>query len=87
VLRGYWYPAHCPGAGRLFSRYAEIRIDLTITDRWVDLAEKGYDAAIRVTGDPPPNGVARKLAPVRRKLCATPMCFEFRQKTDSICSA
>ena len=67
-----------PALAVFLSRYPEIRIDLTITDRWVDLAEEGYDVAIRVTGTPPPNWVARKLAPVRRKLCATPGYFDQR---------
>ncbi len=67
-----------PALAIFLSRYPELTIDLTITDRWVDLAEDGYDVAIRVTGDPPPNWVARKLAPVRRKLCATPGYFEKR---------
>ncbi len=64
-----------PALAVFLSRYPEIRIDMTITDRWVDLAEEGYDVAIRVIGNPPPNWVARKLAPVRRKLCATPGYF------------
>ncbi len=64
-----------PALAVFLSRYPEIRIDMTITDRWIDLAEEGYDIAIRVIGDPPPNWVARKLAPVRRKLCATPGYF------------
>lgn len=64
-----------PALAVFLSRYPELTIDLTITDRWVDLAEDGYDVAIRVTGDPPSNWVARKLAPVRRKLCATPGYF------------
>lgn len=58
--------------------YPDLRIDLTITDRWVDLAEEGYDVSIRVTGEPPPGWVARKLAPIRRRLCATPGYFERR---------
>ena len=56
-------------------RHPELKIDLSITDRWVNLAEEGYDVAIHVTGDPQPNLVARPLAPVRRKLCATPDYF------------
>lgn len=48
---------------------------MSITDRWVNLAEEGYDVAIHVTGDPRPNLVARPLAPVRRRLCATPDYF------------
>jgi len=67
-----------PALAVFLARFPEIRIDLTITDRWVDLAEDGYDVAIRVTGEPPPNWVARKLAPVRRKLCATPGYFAQR---------
>jgi len=49
---------------------------MTITDRPVDLAEEGFDVVIRVSRDLPGNWVGRSLAPVRRKLCATPEYFE-----------
>ena len=65
-----------PALAIFLPAYPELTIDLTITDRWVNLAEEGYDLAIRVTNEPPPNWVARKLAPVRRKLCATPEYFK-----------
>ena len=65
-----------PALAEFLPLYPELTIDLTITDRWVNLAEEGYDLAIRVTNDPPQNWVARKLAPVRRKLCATPAYFK-----------
>ena len=64
-----------PALAKFLPRYPELRIELSITDRWVNLAEDGYDVAIHVTGDPQPNLVARPLAPVRRKLCATPDYF------------
>lgn len=64
-----------PALAEFLPLYPELAIDLTITDRWVNLAEEGYDLSIRVTNDPPQNWVARKLAPVRRKLCATPEYF------------
>ena len=64
-----------PALAAFLTRYPELNIDFTISDRRVDLAEDGYDVAIRVTGDPPENWVARKLAPIRRKLCATPGYF------------
>ena len=57
-------------------RYPKIKIDLTITDRPGDLIEEGYDVQIRVTNEPDPNLVARKIAPVRRILCATPQYFQ-----------
>ncbi len=65
-----------PALADFLSRYPEIRIDLTITDRPVDLIGEGYDVIIRVTNEPDLNLVARKLAPVSRKLCATPQYFE-----------
>ncbi len=65
-----------PALAKFLPLYPELAIDLTITDRWVNLAEEGYDLAIRVTNDPPSNWVARKLAPVGRKLCATPEYFK-----------
>lgn len=65
-----------PALAEFLTRYPELSMDLTITDRWVDLAEDGYDVAIRVTSEPPSNCVTRKLAPVRRSLCATPAYFE-----------
>ncbi|QDX82320.1 LysR family transcriptional regulator [Denitratisoma sp. DHT3] len=67
-----------PLLAEFLSMHPELTIDMTITDRWIDLAEEGYDVAICVTGEPPPNYVARKLAPVRRKLCATPGYFAKR---------
>jgi len=64
-----------PALAEFLPRHPELKIDLSITDRWVSLAEEGYDVAIVVTSDPQPNLVARQLAPVRRKLCATPDYF------------
>lgn len=67
-----------PALAEFLPAHPELAVDLTITDRWVDLAEEGYDLAIRVTGEPPPHWVARRLAPVRRQLCATPGYFSRR---------
>jgi DNA-binding transcriptional LysR family regulator len=64
-----------PALADFLGRYPELDIDMTITDRGIDLAEEGYDVVVRVTRELPPNLVARRLAPVRRKLCATPEYF------------
>lgn len=53
----------------------ELKIDMVTTDRFVDLAEEGYDVVIRIVGEPSPNVVARRLAPVNRRMCATPDYF------------
>jgi DNA-binding transcriptional LysR family regulator len=65
-----------PALPCFLDRHPEIKVDLTITDRPGDLVEEGYDVQIRVTNEPDLNLVARKIAPVRRILCATPLYFQ-----------
>ena len=64
-----------PALAQFLALYPEIDIDMTIVDRPVDLAEEGYDVLIRVSRDLPGYWVGRSLAPVRRRLCATPEYF------------
>lgn len=47
---------------------AELRFD----DRFVDLAEEGVDAALRLGGTPPPHVVAREVGVSRRGVVASP---------------
>lgn len=56
--------------------YPKLKIDMAITDRFVDLAEEGYDVAVRIAKEPAPNLVARRLAAVNRQICATPEYFK-----------
>lgn len=65
-----------PALPDFLGRYPEMKIDMATTDRFVDLAEEGYDLAIRIADQPAAALVARKLAPVNRKLVATPEYFE-----------
>jgi DNA-binding transcriptional LysR family regulator len=55
-----------------FERYPEIQIDLNASNRVTDLAEDGFDVAIRIARTLPPNVVARLLRRVRWHLCASP---------------
>lgn len=64
-----------PALPEFLSRHPDLAIDVTVTDRLVDLIEEGYDVAIRIVREPDLNLVARKLAPVRRVACATPEYF------------
>ena len=59
-----------------FQRYPDIQIDLNASNRVVDLAEEGFDVAIRIASTLPPNVVARALRPVRWHLCASPEYLE-----------
>ncbi len=62
--------------------HPEVEVDLSISDRIVDLADEGFHAAIR-TGDPvDPDLVARPLAPYAVTACASPGYLERRGAPD-----
>lgn len=64
-----------PALPEFLARYPDVTIDLTISDRFFDLAEEGYDLTLRIARELPPNVVARPLAPINRVVCATPDYF------------
>lgn len=53
------------------AQYPEVDIDATLSDRYGDLIEEGFDLALRV-GPPPEGGlIARQIASDRFAICAT----------------
>jgi DNA-binding transcriptional LysR family regulator len=50
----------------------KVALDITLSDRVVDLVDEGYDLAIRITTMPSSMLVSRKLASTRMVLCASP---------------
>ncbi|SDF97753.1 DNA-binding transcriptional regulator, LysR family [Limimonas halophila] len=57
--------------------YPELRLNLELTDRPVDLAAEDVDVAIRFSEQiADPTVIARKLAPNRRVICAAPAYVE-----------
>lgn len=53
-------------------RYPAVELDLFADERMIDLADEGYDLALRVTDQLPAQAVARKLADMRLAVCASP---------------
>lgn len=62
----------------LLRAHPELRVEMSLNDRTVNLVEEGYDAAIVIEKEPNPALVARRLAPIRHQLCATPEYFRRR---------
>lgn len=57
-------------------RYPEVNLDLRLEDRFVDLVEEGFDLAVRVSQLEDSSLIARKIAPFRTVVCASPKTIE-----------
>ncbi len=53
-------------------KHPEIKIELTLTDRFIDPIEEGADVTIRIAELADSSFIARKLAPARRVFVASP---------------
>lgn len=62
-----------------------VTIDLQIVDRAINLAEDGIDLAIRVTNDPDPGVIAKKLGEVRSVVCAAPSYLQAHGEPTHVC--
>ncbi|MDX1539833.1 MAG: LysR family transcriptional regulator [Geminicoccaceae bacterium] len=65
-----------PALPAFLRTYPDVQIDLGMTDSYVDLVEEGIDVAVRIGSLQDSSLVARKLAPTRRVLCASPVYFQ-----------
>ncbi|MGE5505180.1 MAG: LysR family transcriptional regulator [Actinomycetota bacterium] len=55
-----------------FRRHQRIALDLSMTDRFVDLVEEGLDLAVRIGPMTDSSLVARRLCPIRMAVVASP---------------
>jgi DNA-binding transcriptional LysR family regulator len=65
-----------PAIARFVERHAEVRFELVVSDRMVDLVEEGFDLAIRVGPVGSDRLVARRLGSMQLLLCAAPAYLE-----------
>ena len=54
------------------ARHPEVSVDLSLTNRSVDLIDEGFDVVFRVGQLSDSGLIARRLAPYRLQLCASP---------------
>lgn len=52
--------------------YPKVEIDLSLNDRRIDLVEEGFDLGVRIAALPDSSMIARRLAPCRRVVVASP---------------
>ena len=61
-----------PALPRFLERFPDIELDITVTDRLIDLVEEGADVAIRNGHLRDSSLVARRICDLRRVICASP---------------
>jgi DNA-binding transcriptional LysR family regulator len=61
-----------PLLNRITTHYPQLSIDLSLSDRLVDVVEEGYDLVIRIATLKESNLIARRLALCRHIICAAP---------------
>jgi DNA-binding transcriptional LysR family regulator len=60
------------------ARHPKLSLDITLSDRVVDLVEDGFDMAVRIGQLPTSSLISRKLAATRMVLCASPAYLQRR---------
>ena len=69
-------PYIAPVVAGFLSSYPEVKVDLTMGERTIDLIDEGFDVAIRLTPPPDSSLIVRSLATWRHVLCCSPAYLE-----------
>jgi DNA-binding transcriptional LysR family regulator len=67
-----------PALGAFAQSYPDVRFDVMLADRLIDLTEEGLDLAIRIGSLGNQNMVARRIGSAKVLLCASPQYLEKR---------
>lgn len=67
-----------PAVPEFLRRHPEVKVDLLMEDRTIDLVAERYDAAIRISRKEDSSLVERRIAPCRMVVCAAPSYVERR---------
>jgi len=65
-----------PALAGFLERYPDIKIDMTLNDRVIDVIDEGFDVAIRIARLPDSTLIAKRLAPFRAAVVASPEYWE-----------
>jgi DNA-binding transcriptional LysR family regulator len=81
---GFGQSVVLPMLPRLLEANPELRIDLDLSDRQVDIVGQGLDLALRVAPLEDSELVARKIGPNPRLVCAAPAYLEKRGRPSTV---
>jgi DNA-binding transcriptional LysR family regulator len=64
--------------GKFLALHPGVKLDITLSDRIVDLVEEGFDVAVRIAALGNSSLISKRLATTRIVLCATPKYLKAR---------
>lgn len=67
---------------RFARRHGDLRIEVDLADRFVDVVEEGFDVVVRIANLADSSLVARRMGPCRRVLCAAPAYLDAHGRPD-----
>jgi len=62
-----------PAVPEFQRRYPDLAVDMNLDDRRVDVIEEGFDVTVRISDLPDSSLVAKKIAPCKHAIVATPV--------------
>lgn len=65
-----------PAISLFVKKHPDLTINIDFSDRQIDLVEEGFDLAIRIANLKDSSLIARKISPIKRLLCASPVYLE-----------
>jgi DNA-binding transcriptional LysR family regulator len=66
--------------GKFTALYPQVQLEVTLSDRVVDLVDEGYDLAVRIASLPSSTLISRKLASTSLVVCASPQYLKGKPK-------
>ena len=61
-----------PTLAQYMRQHPEVSVDLTLSDRLIDVIDEGYDAVVRIAPIADSRLIARPIGPYRLTICASP---------------
>ena len=76
-----FFSAILPG---FLKKYQDIKVNLQLVDRYVNLVDEGFDVALRIGNLPDSNLISRKLGDMRVVMVASPAYIKKHGEPKSI---